>query len=172
MAEKVSRDRGYRSDTIAISRDMGPLSFGVAPDAKLFLEYYGCGCVWAVPDLRLTHSPSSWRHWKEKVGILRRFWGETAPCCSCSEAEPYHCGRYYCIHLPCKPGRQGEGPKIPRTPNPSKSAKIPKWAIPPVRLGLSGRNFGETVERPRKRSQSVSWNSPREYGWDGIPQTL
>ena len=27
MAEKVSRDRGYRSDTIAISRDMGPLSF-------------------------------------------------------------------------------------------------------------------------------------------------
>ena len=26
MAEKVSRDRGYRSDTIAISRDMGPLS--------------------------------------------------------------------------------------------------------------------------------------------------
>ena len=26
MAEKVSRDRGYRSDTIALSRDMGPLS--------------------------------------------------------------------------------------------------------------------------------------------------
>ena len=26
MAEKVSRDRGYRSDSIAISRDMGPLS--------------------------------------------------------------------------------------------------------------------------------------------------
>ena len=26
MAEKVSRDRGYRSDTIARSRDMGPLS--------------------------------------------------------------------------------------------------------------------------------------------------
>ena len=25
MAEKVSRHRGYRSDTIAISRDMGPL---------------------------------------------------------------------------------------------------------------------------------------------------
>ena len=25
MAEKVSRDRGYRSDTIAVSRDMGPL---------------------------------------------------------------------------------------------------------------------------------------------------
>ena len=25
MAEKVSRDRGYRSDTIAISRDMVPL---------------------------------------------------------------------------------------------------------------------------------------------------
>ena len=24
MAEKVLRDRGYRSDTIAISRDMGP----------------------------------------------------------------------------------------------------------------------------------------------------
>ena len=40
------------------------------------------------------------------------------------------------------------------------------WAIPPVRLGLSGRNSGKTPERPRKRSQSVSWNSRREYGWD------
>ena len=28
MAEQVSRDRGYRSDTIAISRDMGPLNRG------------------------------------------------------------------------------------------------------------------------------------------------
>ena len=28
LAEKVSRDRGYRSDTIAISRDMGPLRKG------------------------------------------------------------------------------------------------------------------------------------------------
>ena len=41
-----------------------------------------------------------------------------------------------------------------------------EWAIPPVRLGLSGRNSGKTPERPRKRSQSVSWNFPREYGWD------
>ena len=40
------------------------------------------------------------------------------------------------------------------------------WSIPPVRLGLSGRNSGRIPERPRKRSQSVSWNSPREYGWD------
>ena len=29
MAEKVSCDRGYRSDTIAISHDMGPLSRGL-----------------------------------------------------------------------------------------------------------------------------------------------
>ena len=28
MAEKVLRDRGYRSDTIATSRDMGPLREG------------------------------------------------------------------------------------------------------------------------------------------------
>ena len=40
------------------------------------------------------------------------------------------------------------------------------WATPPVRLGLSGRNSGRIPERPRKRSQSVSWNSRREYGWD------
>ena len=40
------------------------------------------------------------------------------------------------------------------------------WAIPPVRLGLSGRNSRKIPERPRKRSQSVSWNFPREYGWD------
>ena len=44
------------------------------------------------------------------------------------------------------------------------------WAIPPVRLGFSGRDSGTIPERPRKHSQSVSWNSPREYGWD--PQTL
>ena len=37
---------------------------------------------------------------------------------------------------------------------------------PPVRLGLSRRNSGQIPERPRKRSQSVSWNSPREYAWD------
>ena len=43
-----------------------------------------------------------------------------------------------------------------------------KWATPPVRLVLSGRNSGKIRERPRKRSQSVSWNSPREYGW-GAP---
>ena len=30
MAEKVSRDSGYRSDTIAISRDLGPLRTLVA----------------------------------------------------------------------------------------------------------------------------------------------
>ena len=36
----------------------------------------------------------------------------------------------------------------------------------PVRLGLFGRNSGKIPERPRKRSQSVSWNIPREYGWD------
>ena len=41
-----------------------------------------------------------------------------------------------------------------------------KWAIPPVRLALSGRNSGKIPERPRKRSQSVSWNSRREHGWD------
>ena len=40
------------------------------------------------------------------------------------------------------------------------------WAIPPVRLGLSGRNTGKIPERPRKRSQSFSWNSPQEYAWD------
>ena len=45
-------------------------------------------------------------------------------------------------------------------------ASLLNWAIPPVRLVLSGRNSGKTPERPRKRSQSVSWNSRREYGWD------
>ena len=40
------------------------------------------------------------------------------------------------------------------------------WATPPVRLGLSGGNSGKNAETPHKRSQSVSWNSPREYGWD------
>ena len=49
MAEKVSRDRGYRSDTIATSRDTGPLSgwdfpeeiLGKTPEtlSELFLEF-------------------------------------------------------------------------------------------------------------------------------------
>ena len=42
----------------------------------------------------------------------------------------------------------------------------------PVRLGLSGGNFGKISERPRKRSQSFSWNSPREYGWDPPSPTI
>ena len=36
MAEKVLRDRGYRSDSIAISRDMGPPSPSQRPP-----------CTWA-----------------------------------------------------------------------------------------------------------------------------
>ena len=43
---------------------------------------------------------------------------------------------------------------------------FPNGAIPPVRLGLSGTNSGKIPERPRKRSESFSWNSPWEYGWD------
>ena len=39
-------------------------------------------------------------------------------------------------------------------------------AVPPVRLALSGRNSRKIPERPRKRSQSFSWHSLREYGWD------
>ena len=46
------------------------------------------------------------------------------------------------------------------------TTKFLLWAIPRIRLGLSGRNSGEVPGRPRKRSQSASWNWPREYGWD------
>ena len=46
----------------------------------------------------------------------------------------------------------------------------PLSATPPVRLGLSGGNSGAIPERPRKRSESFSWNSPREYGWDPPPK--
>ena len=41
----------------------------------------------------------------------------------------------------------------------------------PSTAGTSGRNSGKIPERPWKRSQSVSWNSPREYGWDP-PNTI
>ena len=41
-----------------------------------------------------------------------------------------------------------------------------KWATPLVRLGLSRGNSGKIPERPRKRSESFSWNFPQEYGWD------
>ena len=65
--------------------------------------------------------------------------------------------------LGCSGGASGKGQG-------SKKAiflkELIRWAIPPVRLGLSGRNSGKIPERPRKRSESVSWNFPREYGWD------
>ena len=32
--------------------------------------------------------------------------------------------------------------------------------------GTSPKNSGKIPERPRKRSQSLSWNSPQEYCWD------
>ena len=38
MARKVSRDRGYRSDTIAISRDMGPLRLSLRAKGTLISE--------------------------------------------------------------------------------------------------------------------------------------
>ena len=41
---------------------------------------------------------------------------------------------------------------------------VSKLAIAPVRLRLCGRDSGTIAERPRRRSQSFSWNSPREYG--------
>ena len=46
------------------------------------------------------------------------------------------------------------------------------WATPLVRPGLSGRNSGKIPERPRKRSQSFSWNSARDYGWDPPNTTI
>ena len=46
------------------------------------------------------------------------------------------------------------------------------WGTPPVRLGLSGRHSGKIPERPRKRSQSFFWNSPRELGWDPPSPTI
>ena len=36
------------------------------------------------------------------------------------------------------------------------------WAITPS----TGTFWRQIPERPRKRSESVSWNSPQEYGWD------
>ena len=36
----------------------------------------------------------------------------------------------------------------------------------PSTAGTFRKKFRKIPERPRKRSQSVSWNSPREYGWD------
>ena len=58
-------------------------------------------------------------------------------------------------------------PKFARVRQTShEGAHMLLWAIPPVRLALSRRNSGKIPERPRKRSQSVSWNSPRENSWD------
>ena len=37
------------------------------------------------------------------------------------------------------------------------------WAMPPVRLGLSGRNSGKTPETLSERFRGLS---PQEYGWD------
>ena len=61
--------------------------------------------------------------------------------------------------------RSGDPPSVTPRQSPDKIVyvcvpfsflKALLWAIPPVRLGLSGRNSGKF----RKRSQSISWNSP------------
>ena len=54
--------------------------------------------------------------------------------------------------------------------NQEESAESQEWGIPPVRLGLSGRNSGNFLERPRKGAQSFSWNSLESTA--GIPQAL
>ena len=42
----------------------------------------------------------------------------------------------------------------------------------PSTAGTFRKKSGKIPERPRKRSQSVSWNSPREYGWDAPNPTI
>ena len=46
MAEKVSRDRGYRSDTLAISRDMGPLRASCYLAFFVFFVFFFGGFPW------------------------------------------------------------------------------------------------------------------------------
>ena len=41
LPEKVSRDIGYRSDSIAVSRDMGPLSSFAPSFSERFFENWG-----------------------------------------------------------------------------------------------------------------------------------
>ena len=41
-----------------------------------------------------------------------------------------------------------------------------KMGHTPSTGGTFRKKFRKILERPRKRSQSVSWNSPREYDWD------
>ena len=64
----------------------------------------------------------------------------------------------------CMDCKQGSSTVSKTTQTVSKKASPhPPWpscAIPPARLRLSGRNSGKIPERPRKRSQSASWNSP------------
>ena len=43
LPQKVSRDMGYRSDSIAVSRDMGPLRFVLNKTTLLFPLDFGFG---------------------------------------------------------------------------------------------------------------------------------
>ena len=85
------------------------------------------------------------------------------------------CGVHVCTHLLHKMAHTSRSlPPVKKRPSNrslgkrvrKKSGLAKEGATPPVQLGLSGRNSRKLPERPRKRSQSVSWNSPREYGWD------
>ena len=50
-------------------------------------------------------------------------------------------------------------------------SEIQKCAIPSSTAGTLRKNFRNIFpERPQKRSQSFSCNSPREYGWDPPPK--
>ena len=74
--------------------------------------------------------------------------------------------QWVCPNHPVSGAGRDMGQKLPARQGRHSYTDIHMWAIPPVRLTLSGRNSGRNPERPRKRSQSVSWNSRQEYGWD------
>ena len=71
-------------------------------------------------------------------------------------------------------GNTQTGTKIAGTPKlrvlKKSPQNLPFWkpsmGHTPSTAGTFRKNSGKIPERPRKRSQSVSWNFPREYGWD------
>ena len=73
------------------------------------------------------------------------------------------------LALPTSPltalSKMQTSPKTSLCRNPLLVTFLQLWAIPPVRLGLSGRNSGKIPERPRKRSHSprVRLGSPKPY---------
>ena len=134
------------------------------------------------PDKKATHSPRGAK--RVLPGLAHLIFGPPWPSNPCfflleKKGNPAKSKGLSLRGAPVILGKEGENAqkmigKSGKKKN-KKSHKSKDWRVrahPKVRLGLSGGNSRKFPERPWKRSQSFSSNSPQDKSAAGIPQAL